>query len=121
MTWTYDISSGTLTDPEGNFAGTGYSGRAGIWRNNPDQQHVVAHGPIPVGRYTIGPAHLSPHTGPITMNLDPLPGTDDFGRSAFRMHGDNANHDASEGCIIMGPSIRRQVDASHDRTLTVKA
>lgn len=119
MAWTYYVKTGELTDPDGHFAGTGYSGRAGIWRNNPDQEPVQAHGPIPAGRWSIGPAHLSPHTGPITMDLAPLAGTNTYGRSLFRIHGDNANHDASEGCIILGPAIRRQIDASHDKTLIV--
>jgi hypothetical protein len=121
MSWTYKIATGDLIDPEGQFAGTGYSGKAGAWRNNPDMQPAGGVGPIPAGRYSIGSAHLSPNTGPITMNLDPLPGTNVFGRSLFRIHGDNANHDASHGCIILGPAIRRQIDASHDRVLTVVA
>lgn len=121
MTWTYDISSGTLTDPDGNFAGTGYSGKAGPCRNNPHAESTVAEGPIPEGVWHIGPAHRSPNTGPITMDLDPAPGTNTYGRSLFRIHGDNVNHDASHGCVILGPAIRRQIDLSDDRTLTVKA
>ncbi len=112
--WRYEISTGTLTDPSGAFAGTGYSGLAGRWRNNPSEVAAVAMGPIPPGLWHIGPAHLSPHTGPITMDLDPKQGTHTLGRSAFRI-----NHDASHGCVILGPAIRRQIEASEDRTLEV--
>lgn len=121
MAWKYDISSGTLTDPTGAFAGTGYSGRAGEWRNNPAMSGDVALGPIPPGKWHIGPAHLSTNTGPITMNLDPLVGTNTYRRSLFRIHGDNSKHDASHGCVILGPAIRRQIEASEDRTLEVVA
>lgn len=121
MNWRYDISTGTLTDPSGAFAGTGYSGRLGIWRNNPADASDVAEGPIPPGEWHIGPAHTSPNTGPMTMDLDPLPGAETYGRSLFRIHGDSANHDASHGCIILGPAIRRQIEDSEDRTLEVTA
>lgn len=117
--WRYEISTGTLSDPSGAFAGTGYSGLAGKWRNNPSEIAAVAMGPIPSGQWHIGPAHLSPHTGPITMDLTPLMGTHALGRSAFRIHGDNVSHNASHGCIILGPAIRRQIEASEDRTLEV--
>jgi hypothetical protein len=53
------------------------------------------------------------------MNLDPVDGTNTFGRSLFRIHGDNARHDASEGCIILGPSIRKLIAASGDHDLEV--
>lgn len=45
------------------------------------------------------------------MNLDPDDGNEMFGRSLFRMHGDNAamNHTASDGCIIMGLAVRLEV------------
>lgn len=119
MSWKYAISTGTLTDPTGAFAGTGYSGKAGVWRNNLSAEADVAEGPIPQGAWHIGPAHTSPHTGPMTMDLDPLAGTNTYGRSLFRIHGDNINHDASHGCIILGPAIRRQIEDSEDRTLEV--
>lgn len=118
--WKYQISTGELTDPKGHFVGTGYSGKVGVWRNNPNMQSVVAHGPIPEGVWHIGPDHLSEHTGPITMNLEPAStATDTHGRSLFRIHGDNKNHDASEGCIILGPTIRREIAGSTDHLLEV--
>lgn len=117
--WTYQITTGELTDPNGAFTGTGYSGKAGPWRNNPDAEPTQAEGPVPEGRWLIGVAHTSPNTGPMTMDLDPLTGTNTYGRSLFRIHGDNANHDASHGCIIMGPTIRGHISASADRILNV--
>lgn len=118
MSWEYDQSSGELRH-DGAFEGTGYSG-TGDGRNNGALQHVQMIGPIPVGRYKIGQARDSDRLGPCVMNLDPLPGTETFGRSLFRIHGDNARHDASHGCIILGPSIRRLIARSADNELEVK-
>ncbi len=52
------------------------------------------------------------------MNLDPV-GHDALGRTDFRIHGDNVNHDASHGCIILGPLIRRAIADSADKVLEV--
>jgi hypothetical protein len=116
VTWTYRQSDGELLH-DGEFIGTGYSGHA-EGRNNPDLESAPNIGPIPRGDYEIGPAHKSERTGPMTMNLTPI-GHNALGRTDFRMHGDNTNHDASHGCIIEGPAIRREVDASPDRKLRV--
>ena len=115
--WTYRQSDGELLH-DGEFIGTGYSG-AGDGSNNPAQEAVQNAGPIPRGLYTIAPARFSERLGPIVMNLDPNPGTEVFGRDAFRIHGDNLTHDASHGCIILGPSIRRLIADSSDKQLTV--
>jgi hypothetical protein len=117
MSWFYDQSSGELRH-NGEFEGTGYSG-TGNGRNNPSAQDLPNTGPIPQGKYHIGPAYAHPHLGPCVMNLDPIEGTNTFGRSLFRIHGDNARHDASEGCIILGPSIRKLIAASGDHDLEV--
>lgn len=115
--WQYSQHTGELT-VAGVFEGTGYSGH-GLGRNNPEAQELPNTGPIPQGRYQIGSAYEHPHLGPCVMNLDPINGTNTFGRSAFRIHGDNARHDASQGCVILGPSIRRLIAASPDRELLV--
>ena len=115
--WTYQQSDGELLH-DGEFIGTGYSG-AGDGRNNPAQEAVQNAGPIPRGLYMIAPARFSERLGPIVMNLDPLPDTDVFGRTVFRIHGDSANHDASHGCVVLGPSIRRLIADSPDKNLTV--
>lgn len=115
--YTYSQSSGELLH-DGAFEGTGYSGtEAG--RNNHAMEAVAQVGPTPIGLYTIGPAYDDPHLGPCVMHLDPVPGTNTYGRSLFRIHGDNARHDASHGCIILGPAIRHLIAAGKDRQLTV--
>lgn len=91
------------------FLGEGYSG-TGPGRNNPDMESVANIGPIPKGIYAIiRPAYQHEHLGPIVMNLEPKKLTNTFGRSLFRVHGNNAGNDASHGCIILGPAIRRQI------------
>ena len=117
MTWIYKQTDGELLHND-VFVGTGYSG-AGVGRNNPAMQNVSGIGPIPEGDYTIGLSYRHPRLGPCTMNLDPVSGTQTFGRDAFRIHGDNVSHDASHGCIILGPSIRTLIDESGDRFLSV--
>lgn len=116
--WTYKQSTGELS-LDGKVVGCGYSGHEnGV--NNPALEADPGIGPIPRGHWTIGPAHSSPHTGPLTMNLDPV-GFDPHGRSLFRLHGDNSadNESASRGCIIMDRVIREKVAESADRTLEV--
>lgn len=119
--WTYAVKSGKLTH-NGEFEGTGYSG-LGWAKNNPNCDHLPNTGPIPLGNYTIGPAHDHPELGPCVMNLDPAPGTTTYGRSAFRIHGDSREHPgaASHGCIVLGPSIRALIAKSTDRRLEVVA
>lgn len=120
MSWKYQISTGQLTDPTGKVVGTGYSGKEGIWRNNPATEPDVAEGPIPRGLWHIGPAYSEiPGTGPVTMALNPEPSTKTYGRSLFRIHGDNVKHDASHGCIILALVWRLLIAASKDRALLV--
>lgn len=122
MAWTYKIASGQMLGAKGEcfqgYSGAGHSLAEG--RNNPQMVDAVAKGPIPPGSYTIGDPHVSPQTGPYTMDLDPLPGTNDFGRSLFRIHGNNAANDASHGCVILPPDARHAVWESGDRVLTVE-
>ena len=118
MTWQYQQSTGTLTQ-DGEFQGTGYSG-TGIGRNSPTMQDTADVGPIPVGGYKIEPAVDKIGTlGPCVMALMPLAEDMTYGRSGFYIHGDNVNHDASHGCIILGPAIRRLIASSADRNLVV--
>jgi hypothetical protein len=122
--WKYAITEHVMSSADGSVRFNGYSGAGRSLdegRNNPEMTDVVDRGPITVGRYTIGPAHLSEHTGPLTMNLDPLPGQDTFGRSLFRIHGNNQANDASHGCIILPPDARRCISDSDDRELEVVA
>lgn len=117
--WKFQQSTGDLFENH-SYEGMGYSG-CGEGRNNPLAQAVSCVGPIPQGAYTIGPAYDHPHLGPCVMDLNPMPGTDTFGRSLFRIHGDNVSHNASEGCIVLGPAIRRAIAACGDSILTVIA
>ena len=120
MSFKYFQKSGIMSSPLGS-SWVGYSGH-GDGFNNPDMESVKGVGPLPRGRYTIGPSYDDPHLGPCVMHLDPVEGTNTFGRSLFRIHGDNAalNHTASDGCIIMGPAARRVISASADRELVVQ-
>lgn len=115
--FTYSQRTGELAQ-NGEFVGTGYSGN-GPGRNNPDMQAVHNVGPIPEGEYTIGLPYADPARGPCVMRLTPSSDTNEFGRSGFLIHGDNKTHTASEGCIILGPTIRQFIANSGDTVLTV--
>lgn len=121
--WTYQISTGVMASPKGErfigYSGAGHSAVTG--RNNPMMQRVVGAGPIPAGAYTIGAPHADAQTGPYTMDLDPKPGTETYGRSLFRCHGNNSTNDASHGCIILPPDARQAIWESGDHDLTVIA
>jgi hypothetical protein len=120
--WTYHQSTGHLTYGGDLHQAIGYSGHAsGL--NNPAAQSIHAVGPIPQGRYSIGEPHDSPHTGPYTLDLTPLPGTNTYGRDDFRIHGDNAkgDHSASHGCVILPLTTRQAIWNSSDHVLEVIA
>lgn len=102
---------------DGHFEGIGYSGR-GDGRNNPAMEAVANKGPIPRGRYAIGDARESETLGPIVFNLTPV-GHDAHGRSAFRIHGDSKDHNASHGCIIAGRSVRERIRDDKETELEV--
>src|ERR1700757_2883984 len=91
MSWQFTISTGQLSH-NGMPVATGYSGR-GTGRNNPAfcnaQMGTLGpgnFGPVPMGKYTIGPAEDSRKLGPIAMPLTPDPANEMFGRSAFFIH-----------------------------------
>jgi hypothetical protein len=107
--WTYQQSTGRL-EHSGTDIQIGYSGH-GDGLNNPAMQDVVGVGPLPQGLYTIGKSYLHPHLGPVTMNLEPSPENLMFGRSAFRIHGDNTlmNHTGSDGCMVFDCVTRCRV------------
>ena len=118
MPWTYSQSTGSLSR-DGQFVATGYSG-AGDGRNNPADQAVPNVGPIPEGRYNIGPPFDAAVQGECVMRLKPV-GHDALGRSGFLIHGDDPAHDASTGCIILPREIRDRIAASEDHDLEVAA
>jgi len=111
---------GILTGPDGSEWGRGYSGY-GAGKNSPADQNLPNVGPVPRGTWAIGAPYDSIHTGPFTLPLTPCEGTETFGRSEFKIHGDSI-HDpgnASHGCIILERSVRERINAETDRTLTV--
>ena len=118
--WTYRIASRNLLN-NGALIGRGYSGFNNC-ANDPTKVREKAKGPIPPGKYRIGPAYKHANLGPVVMNLDPLPGTEMYGRSLFRIHGDNstpAPFDGSFGCIVLARPIRELINKSQDRILEV--
>jgi hypothetical protein len=118
--WTFEQKTGRLFADGGILVGTGYAG-TGKGRNNPAMQDVIDVGPLPCGYYTIGPAYEHPKLGKVTMNLTPDPSNQMFGRDDFRIHGNNAEDDASEGCMVQGRSVRERVNTSTDKRLRVVA
>lgn len=121
LDWTYSQGTHTLTDSSGTVVSTGGYAGNGAGLNNPAMQNVQNIGPLPQGTYTIGPQYKNPNTGVATMNLTPAATNNMFGRSLFRIHGDNAaqNNSASEGCIIQNRNVRDQIYNSGDTTLIV--
>ena len=118
MSWIYHQRTGRL-ERNGEVVGTGYSGN-GIALNNPSREGERDHGPIPRGRYRIGPAYHNETKGVLTMNLIP-DGHNARNRTLFRIHGDNShvNHTASDGCVILSNPYRQRIAASPDHTLEV--
>ena len=119
MPWTFSQSTGWLSH-DGNRVYRGYSGH-GPGKNNPAMASMRGSGPTPMGRYAVGAPHFSQHTGSYTMNLDPLQGTNTFGRTLFRIHGDNPQHpgQSSDGCVVLSLGIRQRVWNSGDHVLEV--
>lgn len=117
--WGWRNSTGNLSR-DGVIISSGYSG-AGRGKNNPVMEAATGVGPIPKGDWNIAGVHNSPNTGPYTITLEAQPGTDTFGRSAFRIHGDSlkAPGTASHGCIILPRSVREKIIASNDKLLRV--
>ncbi|HKS04919.1 MAG TPA: RHS repeat-associated core domain-containing protein [Gemmatimonadaceae bacterium] len=115
---TYDQSSGMMsctaetTEDDGGYmiesmTATGYAGN-GDGVNNPDEQDIASHGPIPRGTYGIGPAQDT-NLGSPSFFLTPKSDNDMEGRSRFWIHADNSkkNQSASKGCIVL-PLYARQ-------------
>jgi hypothetical protein len=117
--WTYNQLTAALSH-NGQLAGTGYSGM-GPGKNNPAMQDVYDVGPIPKGKWHIGPPYDTPTHGPHVMALTPEQGTVTFGRSGFLIHADSISHPgkASCGCIVLSNALRNQISASGDRELEV--
>lgn len=107
----YSQASGKLTDENDEVWGYGYSGH-GEGKNNPALEGQQDVGPIPRGRWRVGPPYDSPRTGPYTLGLTAMAGTATFGRADFRIHGDSkdAPGTASHGCIILAHDVRERIE-----------
>jgi len=119
MTWRYEQSSGSFYHND-TLITVGYSG-LGEHKNKPEDQYLKGLGPLPVGKYHIGPLYDSPNVGPNALPLEALPGTDTKGRGDFKIHGDSIRTpgSASHGCVILPVRYRLDIGHSEDRTLEV--
>jgi len=117
--WRWDQSAGELS-LNGAYVSSGYAGK-GRGKNNPALQGVKSVGPIPRGKWKMVAVKNSPNTGPFTIVLVPLPGTDTLGRSEFRVHGDSIKSPgtASRGCIILPRKVRERMWSNPERVLEV--
>jgi len=79
-------------------------------------------GPLPIGTYTIGQPYNDSEVGIFALPLTPDPSNEMFGRSKFRIHGDNPkeNQSASKGCIVAPRFVRNLIAESKDKTLVVR-
>lgn len=79
----------------------------GAGKNDPASQCIKNVGPLPRGRYGLGPLMIHPpgdplrHLGPC-IELTPDPSNDMCGRSGFFIHLDNPAHPgfSSNGCLV---------------------
>jgi len=125
--WTYVQSTGQLLDPAGKLLAIGYSG-LGLGKNDPAAQMIPNVGPLPCGIYTMeliadaqgNACDYGDKKAPV-LRLIPDSQNVMFDRKGFLMHGDNATHTASDGCIIQDHTTRVTVSMSTDKKLWVVA
>lgn len=119
MSWTYEQRTGRLYSPEKQLVAVGYSG-APDGKNRPDLQMIHNLGPIPQGRWVVGPPRDTIHS-PYTLRLTPDDDTEVYGRGGFLIHGDSIYRPgtASLGCIILRRAVRIQIWESGDHVLDV--
>ncbi len=118
----FNRRAGRLYDPAGTLIASGIWAGHGAAANDPTREKEVGIGPLPAGVYAIGHLRDGGHLGLDVMDLTPAPGTNTFGRSLFRIHGDEAHdtdHRASDGCIIAPHQTRLWIDAQADRRINV--
>jgi hypothetical protein len=120
--WSYQQSTGVLSDKTGQCVCVGYAGY-GPGKNNPDFERRMGQGPLPRGLYKIlAPVDTLTH-GPFVLWLEPLPDTELYGRSGFGIHGEAKDPErrgkASHGCPIIDRVHREQIWHSGDHLLEV--
>jgi hypothetical protein len=120
MAWTFESPTGRYFDPLGAHISTGYSGH-GVGVDNLADEAIPNEGPIPEGSYHMGEPYTDPESGPLTMRLTPLPGTNTFGRAGFKIHGDSIPHpgQASLGCAVADHPTRVAMSESTDQVFDV--
>lgn len=98
----------------------GYAGK-GDCKNNPDCQHRVGEGPLPIGRYKVRLVLHARFANPV-FRLEQVAG-DDFGRSGFLIHGPRVGgqQNSSSGCIVLRYDDRVAVGHYSVRELEVCA
>jgi hypothetical protein len=129
LRWEYAQSTGRLTyvNPttgQRTLIGTGYAGtnRNRLnGRNNPDAQHLRNNGPIPQGEWCIDGGLTNTATLRNALILTPRPGTNTFGRTNFRIHGEGTRRtgDSSNGCPIFNLNVRQRIANSGDNNFRV--
>lgn len=112
----YNSATGQFSFDSSQWA-VGYSG-CGEGRNNQTLEWKPNVGPIPRGLYKLSMSYNSHATGPLTFALIPVD-HDACGRSQFRIHGDNKDHTASHGCIVLDHETRERIEESSCRLLRV--
>lgn len=127
MSFTWIQNEGQMFGPDGTLWGTGYAGH-GEGLNNGALQARSGVGPLPCGKYTIGPleaTHTTAEGHVLTDSMELIPDTANemFGRGGFRLHGRKSldDMDASEGCIVLDHEPRMRVANSPDKALLVVA
>ncbi|MCC8392375.1 DUF2778 domain-containing protein [Paraburkholderia sp. MMS20-SJTR3] len=120
MAWRYKQATGDLYHNE-EWIAKGYAGKI-PHQNKHSSQYIRDLGPIPVGRFEILPPFRHDKTGPFTMRLNPVAGTNLGGRDGFMIHGDSLTGpgNASNGCIILRKIYREKIWNSGDRLLWVE-
>ncbi len=129
MSWVYVQRTGELWKDGTLLCAHGYAGKddgdglvePGEGFNDPSKQTEVGVGPLPVGRYFIGPPFHHPTAGPYTLRLEPHPANQMHGRSGFLIHGGTSNTSASRGCIVLSMAARAMIAESLDYELVVVA
>ncbi len=117
--WTYEQATGNLMLNDRRIA-IGYSG-LGAARNNPHYQDIANVGPIPRGRYLIGPPADTRTHGPYVLRLTACDPLGMHGRDGFLIHGDSQAHPGttSHGCIVLPRSARERIGQSEVELLDV--
>jgi len=119
----YVQSSGQMIDEDekGNrtVLGTGYAG-APEALNDPEKQDKKHQGPLPRGKYAIGPQQ---DNGDLrqSLRLTPDPANEMYNRSGFLIHGphDDDKRDSSTGCPVFSKDIRDKIANSGRKVLRV--